>query len=906
MSRPSYALYVLAVTSAAGLGARQAAAGGDAAGGRAVSPVSPTKILAAVHQGGGGQIYMQGGPGDRVDRDADRTLAPFFHVAGGDPDTDRLPLKETTADVQIAGVIARVRVHQVFENGGRKPIEAEYVFPASTRAAVHGMRMKIGQRTVEAKIDRKADAREAYEAARAQGKRTSLLEQQRPNVFTMNVANVMPGDRIEVELDYSELLVPTDAVYEFVYPTVVGPRYGGGADPVKDRWIASPYTGEGGKEPYRFDIGVHLETGIALKDLSSPSHKLKVAWQGRTSADVRLDEAPTNNAGNRDYVLRYRLAGDRIETGLLLGEAGGEKFFTLMMEPPQRPTDAQIPPREYIFLLDVSGSMHGFPLDTAKTLMKSLLSQLRPSDWFDVALFSGANYVMSREGSVPATRGNIELATDLIERQQGGGGTELMGGLEASYAIPRRGEGVSRSVVVVTDGYVGVEAQAFRFIRERLDQANLFAFGIGSSVNRHLIEGMARAGQGEPFVVLKPEKAKAEADKLRAMIERPVLTSIAVRMNGFDAYEVSPGKVPDLMARRPVVVFGKYRGEAKGRIEVSGLGGGGARFASAVDVRASDVRAQNAPLRWLWARKWVSTLDDEMHLGASKEIEEAITGLGLQYTLLTSFTSFVAVDSQIANRSGQVEGVQQPLPMPEGVSNYAVGGGARYKRSASSGSYGHGALGATGTGSGGGGYGRGSGGMGAMGTRAAAAPFAGATKSEAKKKSADSLDDLLSSGTGHASGGVAAQAPAASTPVSPAPPPVNASRPKPAERSRRLAAADEEAEEGASASVPRGHLRFLVQAMKATGLPDDGKALGAAIEGKLAEAARACGAAAGSVKLRLTVDRTGKVTKVEIVSGAPATASCLRDRLSTLASASKPSGDTATFEITIAAIRLDR
>ncbi len=604
--------------------------------------------------------------------DSDKTLAPYFHIPGNDSATEALPLKETSAEVAIAGVIARVKVKQLYENTGKNPIEAIYVFPASTRAAVHGMRMKIGQRTIEARIDRRAQARADYEAARQEGRRASLLEQERPNVFTMNVANILPGDKIAVELEYSEMVVPDEGTYEFVYPTVVGPRYGGGADKTRDQWIANPYLRAGNGEPYRFDIRAHLETGIPVKELSSPSHKVKVTYDGPARADVALDGP---GGGNKDFVLRYRLADDRIETGVLLWEGTGnkpEKFFALLMEPPVRPRAAQIPPREYIFLVDVSGSMHGFPLDTAKALMRKLLSNLRPTDQFNVVLFAGASRTLSPDGSLAATQENLNQAITLLDQQQGGGGTELLAGMEASYRIPRRERNVSRTVVVITDGYVGVEAQTFRFIRDRLDQANLFAFGIGSSVNRGLIEGMARAGVGEPFVVLKADGAAAEAERFRAYIEQPVLTQVSVSFNGFDAYEVTPGKLPDLMARRPLVLFGKYRGPASGRIEVTGASGTG-RFHQSVQVRAESVRPDNTALRWLWARNRVSVLDDDRTMGVSPTAEQAITDLGLQYNLLTAFTSFVAVDSEVANRGGQSSTVKQPLPLPEGVSDLAVG-----------------------------------------------------------------------------------------------------------------------------------------------------------------------------------------------------------------------------------------
>jgi len=622
----------------------------------AASP-SPTDVLRQTDAKlGSGYVSLP--PSQVLAGEDGRPEAPYFHVPDGS--VDALPLKETSATVDIAGVIARVKIKQVFENRGPKPIEAVYVFPGSTRSAVHGMRMRIGDRILEAKIDKKEAARQTYEAARNAGQRASLLEQQRPNVFTMNVANLMPKDRIEVELEYSEFLVPRDSVYEFVYPTVVGPRY---------KAIPNPYLQEGASQPFKFDLRVHLETGISLKELSSPSHELAVTYTSASGADVALAR---EGGGNKDFVLRYRLAGDKIETGLLLFPGEKENFFALMLEPPRRPTQSQIPPREYIFVLDVSGSMHGFPLETAKQLMGKLLKQLRPTDTFNVVLFSGASHVMSPEGSLPASGFHVDQASQLISEQRGGGGTELLAALRNAYAIPKKQREASRTVVVVTDGYVGVEAQSYKFIREHLHEANLFAFGIGSSVNRALIEGMARAGQGEPFVVLKPEEAPQEAERLRQYIAQPVLSGIDLRFKGFDAYEVAPARQPDLLAQRPVVVFGKYRGAASGQIELSGFTGGG-RHTQSVQVASSRASSAHAPLRWLWARKWVEILEDQYHLTGASEVSDAITDLGLAYTLLTPFTSFVAVDSAVVNSGGSQTRVQQPLPLPEGVSNHAVG-----------------------------------------------------------------------------------------------------------------------------------------------------------------------------------------------------------------------------------------
>ncbi|HEV3030241.1 MAG TPA: VIT domain-containing protein [Polyangia bacterium] len=829
------------------------AGGASAAPSSGPAAVSPTRVLAQVAASAShAQTYLANGPNDAAETDAaaDRSLAPYLYVAGRDPATECLPLRETSAHVDIAGVIAHVVVSQVFENGGAKPIEAIYVFPASTRAAVHGMRMKIGQRVVEARIERRQAARESYEAARARGQRASLLEQERPNVFTMNVANIMPGERIEVQLDYSELLVPEDAVYEFVFPTVVGPRYTGGADPEKDRqtdkWMANPHLPAGAPTPMRFDLGVHLETGVGLKEITSPSHAIDVTYASpndRTSADVRLRDAA---GGDRDFVLRYRLAGDKIESGLLLSPRGadGDGYFALMMEPPRRPKPEQIPAREYIFLLDVSGSMFGFPLDTAKALMQRLLGQLRPTDRFDVALFSGANYVMSPGGSLPATPANVGAAVALVERQRGGGGTELMGGLRAAYAIPRASRAVSRTVVVVTDGYVGVEAEAFRFVRERLDEANLFAFGIGTSVNRALIEGLARAGRGEPFVVLKPAKAAAEAERLRAVIAGPVLTHVGVAFEGLHTTEVSPPKLPDLLARRPVVLFGKYQGEPGGQVRVTGFAGGGAPFSEVLPVRASDARARNEALRWLWARSWVATLEDERVLGGGQIVEDAITDLGLRHSLLTPFTSFVAVDQEVVNRTGQTTPVRQPLPMPAGVSTLAV------------------------------------------------APPSAEEKMMYREAPLGAFGSLGGAGAGRGALGIQRTMAAASAPAEPEPrlsaPPVK----KPAADAR--AKARDEADSAADASKGDGRRRDELPSLRAFVVANSHadlsspELLRAAVEAKLATIAWAeAPRRAGRLVLRLRVDGAGKVVAVEVISGDAALATFVRGKLLGLTSGAR-------------------
>jgi Ca-activated chloride channel family protein len=576
--------------------------------------------------------------------------------------------------VNVVGVIADVLVTQVYKNQGTRPIEAVYVFPGSTRAAVYGMKMTIGSRTIVAKIDKKEDARKQYEQARREGKSASLLEQDRPNVFTMNVANILPGDEIKVEMSYTELLVPTDGVYEFAYPSVVGPRYSNqeqAQKPDAPKWAANPHLQAGELSKTTFDVQVTLNAGMAIQEADVATHKVRINYEGPMKAAIILDETE-KYGGNRDYILKYRLAGGKIESGLLLTQGEKENFFLLMVQPPKSVKPEQIPAREYIFIIDVSGSMHGFPLNITKNLMKNLLEALRPTDTFNVLLFSGASQLMSEE-SLPATSENLQKAIQTIDKQRGGGGTELLPALNRAMTLPRK-TASARSFVIVTDGYVTVENEAFDMIRQSLSKANFFAFGIGSSVNRFIIEGMARAGMGEPFILTKPDQAPAQAEKFRQYIQSPVLSGINLDFGTFEVAQVEPPSIPDVLAERPVIVFGKWKGTPQGTITLTGTSGEG-EYKQVFDVAAAQPKPEHAALRYLWARHRIAVLSDYNAQRNNPELVQEVTNLGLNYNLLTKYTSFVAIDSEVRVKPGDTaQTVHQPLPLPDGVSNYALGG----------------------------------------------------------------------------------------------------------------------------------------------------------------------------------------------------------------------------------------
>jgi Ca-activated chloride channel family protein len=609
----------------------------------------------------------------RTEEPEDKTLSPYFFVENGDPEVDSLPLKDTKVAVDINGVIAGVKVTQIYANEGKRPINARYVFPASTKASIHGMTMTVGERVVKAQIKEKGEAKKEFVQAKAEGKSASLLEEQRPNVFTMNLANIIPGDVVRIELYYSELLVPVEGTYEFVYPTVVGPRYSSQKESEaaeSDKWVKSPYFHQGEKYPGKFAIDLTMSTGIPVQEATSPSHDIDLQWREKSLLVASLAK-PEEFCGDRDFILRYRLAGREIQSGLLLYRGEEENFFLLMTQPPQRVETAEILPREYIFVIDVSGSMHGFPLDTAKTLIRDLIGHLRPDDKFNLVFFAGSSSVMA-PSSLPATPENIQKAIRLIDSHSGSGGTELAAGLKRALSLPRD-EGRARTALIITDGYIAAEKEAFGLIAENLNNTNVFSFGIGSSVNRYLIEGLARTGQGESFVVTHGREAPGTAARFSEYVRSPLLSDVRVDFKGFDAYDVEPPALPDLFASRPLVLFGKWRGEASGGIEISGRTAAG-DYTRKFAVADSNPLAHHEPLKYLWARSRIARLNDFNIGGNERDIKGEVTNLGLKYNLLTPYTSFIAVVEEVRNHHGIAEDVDQPLPMPAGVSDLAVGG----------------------------------------------------------------------------------------------------------------------------------------------------------------------------------------------------------------------------------------
>jgi Ca-activated chloride channel family protein len=582
---------------------------------------------------------------------------------------------------EISGFLARVTVTQEFENTAKDKIEAVYVFPLPHKAAIDDMTMHVGDRVVKGLIKRREEARAIYDAARNAGKVAGLLDQERPNIFTQHVANIMPGAKVKVVISYVETLKYEAGTYEFVFPMVVGPRYipgtptnaklGGGwaydTDKVPDASRITPYVAKPGMRAGH-DIGlqVTLDAGMPIQGIVAGTHETVTERPGPNRAIVRLKN--TQEIPNKDFILKYDIAGARIGDAVLVHRAERGGFFTVFLQPPDKVNAEDATPKELVFVLDTSGSMSGFPIEKAKETMRLALDSLNPQDTFNLITFAGDTQVLF-PAPVPATRENLHRAQEFLQSRRGSGGTEMMKAIRAALA-PTESQKHIRVVCFMTDGYVGNEAEIIAEIK-RYSNARVFSFGIGSSVNRYLLDKMAEAGRGEVEYVTLNSDGSAAARRFHERVRNPLLTDIQIEWNGLPVTDVYPARVPDLFDAKPVVLTGRYTGPAKGTLKIRGRYAGNP-IVREIPVNFPAAEPKHDVLAALWARTKVDSL---MHNGENTRDE--ITQLGLDYKLMTPFTSFVAVEETIITEGGVPRRVDVPVELPEGVSYEGVFGGER-------------------------------------------------------------------------------------------------------------------------------------------------------------------------------------------------------------------------------------
>ena len=629
------------------------------------------------------------------------------------------PLAGTKVEADIAGFGARVVVRQTFTNPSKEAIEAVYTFPLPADAAVDRMNMRIGDRLVEGEIKRREEARRIYDAAKNAGQAAALLDQERPNIFTQSVANITPGAKIEIEISYVQLLKFEEDKFEFNFPMVVGPRFTGVTpDPGK---VTPPITPKGTRTGATIDLTVRIDAGARVTELESELHQIEKQKPNPNQVVVKLakrDEIP-----NRDFILKYGVASNTVQSAMLsYADQRNGGFFTLILMPPKAPTPEQIVPREMILVVDQSGSQSGFPIIKSRELCNKMIDALRPGDTFNVM---GFNNVVNPLWGEPRenTGANRALAHKFVSTLEANGGTMLNQAIQAAMK-PKVDAKRVRIILFNTDGFVGDDFNILDSIQKYRQSARIFTFGIGSGVNRFLIDAMSNEGKGDSEIVTLEADTDKAVDRFLRRTQSPVLTNIEARFEGVTVVDQLPSAIPDVFSEKPVIIKGRYTEAGKGKVIIRGMLGDSpwqkevALNFPATPTYASlteDLREPNpegliagvgagqekpanlqtafggrgSAIATLWAREMIddvmrsnwmamySNLPAETRTAKDKMTVQAVVNLGLRFGLMTQYTSFVAVEKRVINIGGKQRTVAVPVEMTDGVSYEGIFGADR-------------------------------------------------------------------------------------------------------------------------------------------------------------------------------------------------------------------------------------
>lgn len=584
------------------------------------------------------------------------------------------PLKHTEVGAKIAGNLSRVEVTQRYENPFTVALEAVYVFPLPEEAAVDDMEIKIGDRTIKGNIKKREEAQAIYETAKRQGRTAGLLEQERDNIFTQSLANIQPGEQIDVTIRYTDSLKFEGGDYEFVFPMVVGPRFipgipidsSGDTDIVPDASritpnIVPPDTRSG------HDIGVTIEidAGLPVSDVHSTSHQLQIEHDGQI---VRVKLGNEDTIPNQDLILRYRVACDRTAATILTQSDDRGGHFAIYLIPALTYSSSEIVPKDVVFLMDTSGSQQGDPLRKCQELMRRFINGLNPDDTFTIIDFSDITTQLSAK-PLPNTPENRAKAIKYINKLQANGGTYLLNGIRAVLNFPTAAEGRLRSIVLLTDGYIGNENEILAEVQEHLKPGNrLYSFGVGSSTNRFLLNRIAEIGRGISRIVRHDEPTEEVANQFFRQINNPVLTNIQINWNGTGEKPVIyPSITPDLFAEQPLVLFGRKPDKIPGNLQINGIAVGGYQYQETFNLNFGE--KGNPAIAQLWGRARIKDLTNQIFRYETKGIVEAVTETALTYQLLSQYTAFIAVSDEVrVDPEGNSISMAVPVEMPEGVS----------------------------------------------------------------------------------------------------------------------------------------------------------------------------------------------------------------------------------------------
>ncbi len=569
------------------------------------------------------------------------------------------PTLKTDVTMQVTGLILRATVRQEFRNPGSEWAEGIYVFPLPESAAVDHLRMRIGERMIDGQIKEKVEAKKTYAKAKREGKRASLLEQERPNVFTASVANIGPGDRITVEIEYQQTVRYDQGRFQLRFPMVVGPRYIPGSpipiseqvgetdghgwafntDQVPDASRITPpvqHPSQGAMNP--ISLTIDLDPGLPLSRLESTYHQIHATSQADGRHLIHLQEGQV--AADRDFELIWEPEAEQApKAALFREEKDGETYGLFMVLPPAGSALERLQiSREIIFVIDTSGSMYGTSIEQAKEALRLALDRLSRDARFNIIQFNNVTSALFHS-SQEATKKNREWAIRYVENLRANGGTEMLPAMTRALEGSEQGNRL-RQIIFITDGQIGNEAALFDRVRRRLGESRLFTIGIGSAPNSHFMRKAAHFGRGTYIHIGKLSEVRSKIDRLLRKLEHPALTDIRIDGVGWEQTEIVPDRIPDLYLGEPVVVAVKAT-HVPDRVMFKGrLGNQPWRMEVALDQAKT-----REGLSVYWARqKIASMLDGTTNADRNGQVRQRVIDLAMKHHVVSKFTSLVAVD----------------------------------------------------------------------------------------------------------------------------------------------------------------------------------------------------------------------------------------------------------------------
>lgn len=593
---------------------------------------------------------------------------------------EQIPLTHTDVVLDVRGLVVAATVTQQYANDSNQPIEAVYVFPLPHDAAVYDMEIKIGNRVIRSVVKEREEAKKVYETAKAEGKHAALVEEERPNIFTTSVANIMPGDHIDVRLRYVEPLRWEGGKVRLEFPMVVGPRYIPGTqatghagtgwskdtDAVPDASRITPIVrNPENRSGHDITVTADLDAGFGGATVKSISHEIKV--QHLDGGRQRVELTSRTTIPNKDFIIEIQQPESKqAKAALFLSPSGsGETHFLLTTLPPTvQPTERV--PVEMLYMIDTSGSMEGTSIQQARGALLQALDRLRPGDRFAILAFNDSYREFSPE-PVQATTENVEAARKYVKQLEANGGTEMLPAL-LQLMGKRQTPGYLRHIVLLTDGDLGNEEQIFDALQRNLGNARLYTVAIGSAPNMFLATKMAQYGRGTFTHIANVNEIGEQMGKLLATIESPVLTDVKITFEGVQVEDVYPQRPPDLFLSQPLLIYGRITKGHVGKLHLTARAG---NDPYEMTISFDTTKATFHPgITTIWARQRVEDLMDKWRLAdenGKDEIKKSVIAHAIQYRLVTRFTSLVAVEERIVNEGGQSKTVPVPTELPEGM-----------------------------------------------------------------------------------------------------------------------------------------------------------------------------------------------------------------------------------------------